>query len=198
MASSNTDDAMLIQAILKDGRDYDQALGRFYRQHLTGALLFLKKNSWLADDHDMAISIYHDAVMGVVKGVKDGKYEARANLKNYLYSILSNKQTEAYRGYQAGKRQFLRQALNGNTLPDCLKNPLKGPEDQMVTEEECLMVDQVLNTFEEKCKKILLLSESGYSHAELAQELQMTVGSVKVRKSQCLKELRKQMKRLLS
>jgi RNA polymerase sigma-70 factor (ECF subfamily) len=147
---------------------------------------------------DDSFSAYSDAVMSVIHNVIDRLFENRSSLKTYLYKVFSNKCVDLVR-----KRTTIKEKVNVSMSPPELLGELpdnaKAVIERLIDNQKVLALKHYLELIGDKCKKILLLFQDGYSDKEIAEQTGYNTASVaKVTRLRCLEKIRERMKTIVS
>ncbi len=167
-----TDEA-IIQAFYYDRSEWAiEQLYIRYKQYMYGVAYRILHDSYLAEDviQDVFFTLWHKAI----------SYQKElGSLKSWLQAIVRNRALDKVRSSMYREYQFAPlYALTGPEQINC------EPEVwQLVWEgEQALFIHKVLGELSlEQRQAIVLNYFAGYSHAEIAHQLQIPVGTVKGR-----------------
>jgi RNA polymerase sigma-70 factor (ECF subfamily) len=142
----------------------------------------------LSDDE--CSSAYSDAIISVIESIVSARFEGRSSLKTYIYQIFMNKCVDVIRKKTTNKSTvFDTKEIDDYmyALPDKARNVVQ----QLVEKSNREILAQKIDTLGEKCKRLLLLFEDGFSDKEIAAEMQYnSVDVVKTTRLRCLEKLR--------
>jgi RNA polymerase sigma-70 factor (ECF subfamily) len=147
---------------------------------------------------DDSFSAYSDAVLSVIHNVINSSFASRSSLKTYLYKVYSNKCIDFIRKKTTNKEKVNDSAMEPELLgqlPDSAKIII----ERLIDKQKIVALKQYLAEIGEKCQKILLLFQDGYSDKEIAEQLAYNSASVaKVTRLRCLEKMRERMKPFIS
>ena len=139
---------------------------------------------------DECATAYSDSIISIIENIVSGKFEGRSSLKTYTYQIFMNKCVDVIRKKTTNKSAvFDTEEIEDYmfSLPDRARNVVQ----QLVEKSNRLILAQKIGELGEKCKRLLLMFEDGYSDKEIAQEMQYnSVDVVKTSRLRCLEKLR--------
>lgn len=119
------------------------------------------------------------------------RYEPQTNLRAWLMTIMRNSFINEYR------KRKRRQTLNDNTSNDYLldsgQQTVKNEGDSAVMQEEIL---NVINTLEDWVRIPFLMHYQGFKYEEIADELEVPLGTIKSRIFFARQKLQTQMRKL--
>jgi RNA polymerase sigma-70 factor (ECF subfamily) len=118
-------------------------------------------------------------------------YRPQTSLRNWLYRIAVNAATDMLRK----EKRILPQALED--LP--LQDPQPGPEAHFSREERTALIQKAVLSLPDACRAVLMLREyEGLSYQEIADTLDIPVGTVMSRLNYARKLLRERLEQKLS
>lgn len=119
------------------------------------------------------------------------RYEPQTNLRAWLMTIMRNSFINEYR------KRKRRQTLNDNTSNDYLldsgQQTVKNQGESTVMQEEIL---KVINTLEDWVRIPFLMHYQGFKYEEIADELEVPLGTIKSRIFFARQKLQTQMRKL--
>ena len=137
-----------------------------------------------------ASSAYSDSVISVIDNIVTNKFEGRSSLKSYIYQVFFNKCVDLVRKETTNKNSVhVTTAIDDflTLLPDRTKTVVQ----QMIEKSQRSSLYQKLEEIGEKCKKLLLLFEDGYSDKEIAVLMEYNSSDVvKTSRLRCLEKLK--------
>ncbi|MCB9234770.1 MAG: sigma-70 family RNA polymerase sigma factor [Bacteroidia bacterium] len=141
---------------------------------------------WYKLEKEEAIDAYTDAVMGLIRYIRLGKFDPQYSVSTYLYLLTKNKCIDHLRKNGRGQR------LEKDPIPETLSP--EGSQDpfyEILLSEAFDALMDVLETFRGKCREIILKwGYWGYSMTEIAAALGFKNAEVvRTQKSRCLKQL---------
>jgi RNA polymerase sigma-70 factor (ECF subfamily) len=141
-------------------------------------------------DYEECFSAYSDSIISVIDNIVSGRFEGRSSLKTYMHQIFMNKCVDVVRKKTTNKSMvFNTEEIEDYMfmLPDRARNVVQ----QLVEKGNRQMLAQKIEELGEKCKRLLLMFEDGYSDKEIAIEMQYnSVDVVKTSRLRCLDRLR--------
>jgi RNA polymerase sigma-70 factor (ECF subfamily) len=118
-------------------------------------------------------------------------YRSQSSLRNWLYRIAVNAATDMLRR----EKRILPTALEDLQLSD----PKPGPEAVFSQEERIALVKKAVLSLPDACRAVLVLREyEGLSYHEIADALEIPVGTVMSRLNYARKVLRERLEQSLS
>jgi RNA polymerase sigma factor (sigma-70 family) len=146
------------------------------------------KKYHLSDDE--CSSAYSDTIISVIESIISGRFEGRSSLKTYTYQIFMNKCVDVIRKKSTNKSMvFDTEEIDEYmyALPDRARTAVQ----QMVEKSNRAILAQKIDALGNKCKRLLLMFEDGFSDKEIAAEMQYnSVDVVKTSRLRCLDKLR--------
>jgi len=140
--------------------------------------------------YDESFSAYSDAVLLAIHNVINRSFNNASSLKTYLFQIFSNKCIDLVRKKTTNKQKVHQSALEPDLLshlPDVTKNVI----ERLIDAQKLEQVRQCLEVIGEKCKKVLLLFEDGYTDREIAKQLSYNNAAVaKTTRLRCLEKIK--------
>ena len=164
-------DSLLIQNIRKGDHN---ALKHFFESFYPSVCVFARK---YLKDVDIAEDVAQEAFIEFWNRREDF-YDLKA-MKGYIYTVTRNKCLNEI------KLGHIREEILRYQVPseDCFY--------ELVQEEETYrIIYQAINRLPHQSRKIILLSLKGYKNGEIAEELQVSVNTIKTLKKNAYKELR--------
>jgi RNA polymerase sigma factor (sigma-70 family) len=112
------------------------------------------------------LDVFHDGIISLDKNIRTGNYRGESGLQGYLYSICRFIWNNEWR-----RRMKIAPGEVGNLQlePDDIT-----PEILLRSQEETMLLSQVLELLDVSCKKILTLWKLSYSMAEIAIAMQLS------------------------
>ncbi len=149
-------------------------------------------------DRDDSFSAYSDAVLVVIHNIANKSFGNQSSLKTYLFQIFSNKCIDLIRKKTTNKHA-VHQSVTEPELLSHLPDAARGIVERLIEGQKMQAIKQQLELIGEKCKRILLLYEDGYSDAEIAQQLDYNGAAVaKTTRLRCLEKIKEKMKNIFS
>ena len=140
-----------------------------------------------------AASAYSDTIIGVIENIVHHKFEGRSTLKSYVFQVFFNKCVDLVRKETTNKNKVhVTTAIDDFlvVLPDKTKSVVQ----QMIDKHQRTSLYQKLEEIGDKCKKILLFFEDGYTDREIAEFMDYNSSDVvKTSRLRCLEKLRQKM-----
>jgi RNA polymerase sigma factor (sigma-70 family) len=137
-----------------------------------------------------AASAYSDTIISVIDNVVNHKFQELSSLKSYTCQIFFNKCVDWVRKETTNKSRVNVTAAIDDlmyAMPDKTKNVIQ----EMMEKSQKSLLKQKLEEIGEKCKKLLLLFEDGYSDKDIAKTmLYNSAEVVKTSRLRCLDKLR--------
>ncbi|MDE6022612.1 MAG: sigma-70 family RNA polymerase sigma factor [Muribaculaceae bacterium] len=140
----------------------------------------------LTSDHDAAADLLQDTTLKALDN--EDKFTSDANFKGWVFTIMRNIFINNY-------RRNVRQATIVDTTDDLYhlntsqESALETPEGSISVKE----ITAVINTFDDEFRVPFNMHVAGYKYSEIAEELDLPVGTVKSRIFFARKRLREQL-----
>ncbi|MDE6341364.1 MAG: RNA polymerase sigma factor [Muribaculaceae bacterium] len=140
----------------------------------------------LTSDRDAAADLLQDTTLKALDN--EDKYTAETNFKGWVFTIMRNIFINNY-------RRQVRQATIVDTTEDLYllntaeESSLQNPEGSLAVKE----INAVLATFDDDFRVPFNMHVAGYKYSEIAEELNLPVGTVKSRIFFARKRLREQL-----
>lgn len=145
------------------------------------------------DQEDASIA-YSDTILSVIEHISTGKFEARAELKTYIYQIFSNKCVDVIRKRTTHTAQaFRRVSIDDLVMP--VPDPQRSVLADLIRQQDHQRIRELLEKIGERCKNILNLWSEGHSDQEIALEYQYNTANVaQTTRLRCIEKLREMYK----
>ena len=167
------------QILIKDIQQGNRvAFKQFFEGFYPSACVFAKK---YLNDMAMAEDVAQDAFIEFWK--KKERFSDYRAVKGFIYTVTRN--------------NCLNQIRIRNLREEILRKELTSDDYfyELVQEEETYrIIYQAINNLANQSRKIILLSMKGYKNPEIAEELYISVNTVKTLKKNAYKELRNKLK----
>jgi RNA polymerase sigma factor (sigma-70 family) len=173
--------------------EYGGAARRIAEKKLFETFYYLVKHGCkkYSISEDDAASAYSDTIISVIESIVAHKFEGRSSLKSYTYQIFSNKCVDIVRKETTNKSKVHKTtAINDflTLLPDNAKSIIQ----KIIDKSQQMILTQKIEEIGEKCKRLLLLFEDGYSDKEIAAiMLYNSSDVVKTSRLRCLEKLKR-------
>jgi len=148
-----------------------------YGKELFGYLCWLTKDSHRAED------ILQDTFMRAMKGILH--FEGRSSLRTWIFSIARNCYIDDLRKHKDMK-----------SLDD-IPEPIAALdlEDEILDNELRIEIHSVLNTLDERSRKVILLRNQGFRFSEIGTIIGVSEGSARVINHRAIKKLKEAFER---
>ena len=155
-------------------KDY-KAFGEFFNENFPFLVMFADK---YLEDMDLAADVAQEAFIQLWRF--EGEFESLEKAKGFLYTT--------------ARHLALNQLKHGRIVEEYAKILEKETDiffrDQIIEEETYQLVHRAVNQLAEQSRKIIRLSLQGYSNQEIADQLHISVNSVRTLKQNAYKKLR--------
>lgn len=180
--------------LMRDFRDGEEsAFDKLVKRHQVGLVNFFFRLVW---DHSLAEDLTQEVFLRLY--THKNEYEPQAKFTTYLYRIGRNCWIDYLRRTKSERKNVSLNAstADGGTLADAV--PLKG-EDPQETARKDELADSLVEAIDElpeDHKLVFILSEvQGMKYQEIAETLNIPVGTVKSRMFHAVKRLRETLSR---
>lgn len=137
----------------------------------------------ITHDHNVAEEIVENIFLNIWLNCKINPVEK--SIKSYLFQSVYNNSLK-YNSRQ--KKNVIR--LDDES--DQMQSSSDYPVDNLITQEINEKAESIINAFPEQCKRIYLLNRNqDLKYHEIAEKLQISVGTVKTQMSRAFEKLRK-------
>lgn len=178
------DDQRIITIIREGNKTYFEELVQKYQDKIYNLCRYMLENPQDAED------AAQDTFIKAYQGLKS--YSPTASFYTWLYRIAVNTCLDH-------KRKFSFQSLffssDKENYIDSFPSQAPSPESAYATSQSMHALQAALNTLSSKLLVVIVLKEmEGFSYEEIAEILDVSVGTVKSRISRAREELKKNMK----
>ena len=160
-------DEDIIDAIRKGGIASENAIGSLYQQEfsLVPKMAYKFRGSL---KKETISDLYTDVIIAFIDQVRRNKYQGKAKISAYLYSILKNKCIDAYKKKSTKKRrgEFV------DEFPDNIETDLLLPDDQLIIKWSYSRLLCYISHLGDSCQQLLVDAYYwGYSRDEIAERM---------------------------
>jgi RNA polymerase sigma factor (sigma-70 family) len=135
-------------------------------------------------------SAYSDTIITVIDSVVSGKFERRSSLKSYAFRIFANKCVDVLRKLTTNKQE-IHQTSSLDSLVTDLPDKVRTVVQDIILRNEKSQLMEKLQELGEKCRKILLYFEDGYSDKEISVLMEYNSADVvKTSRLRCIEKLK--------
>lgn len=147
---------------------------------------------------DDAQSAYSDALLTVIEHILLGRFEARSELKTYLYQIFTNKCVDQIRKNTTNKAAPQQNSIGIDDTLAWLPDEAQSVVRKLMVESEVELLRERLRQLGDKCREMILAWGEGYSDEEIAQMMAYNTAAVaKTSRLRCLEKLKEKYQRTL-
>ena len=173
-------DSVLIRAIKIGGAPENDAIKQLYKQNLTAVTSFVIKNNGSEID---AREMLQEAIIILYENIKSNKFEYKAKLSTYLFSVAKNKWYSQLKRKEIPTESPLEKGLITSSFT--LSNTEKNQKNEWVV--------GLMNHLKSDCKEILIYSiYQKYSMKEIAEMMNFKNEQIaRNKKSKCLSYFKK-------
>lgn len=189
-ARSFAEDGFIDKLKAGDAAAFDTLVVR-YASDIYALLFRLTENAEEAGD------LTQETFLSALKAVK--KFRGEANLKTWLFRIAINESRNRHRWWQRRRRDKTvsldAPCRNGETpLSETVSSRFDNPEQEALRREREQMLLKALNDLPDIFREAIVLCDiEGFSYEEIAQTLEINIGTVKSRIARGREELRKKL-----
>ncbi|MEM7375571.1 MAG: sigma-70 family RNA polymerase sigma factor [Bacteroidota bacterium] len=184
MAQRYTDQE-LFAAIQGGGKACDQAIQYLYKKHLEKICKFVTGRNGSREE---AKDVFQDAIVNLLVGIQEGKFEQKSSLGTYLYAISKNL------WYRRFNRSLKQDNLESAGVSEEIEDGT--PEILLMEDHQREMLGDLLSHLKPKCKEVLTLWSQRFSMKEIASQLAYSNEQVvRNKKNHCLKELKEMVRK---
>ncbi len=190
VARSTVEDEFIEKLKAGDAAAFDTLVTRYASDIY--ALLFR-----LTENAEEAADLTQETFLSALKAVK--KFRGEADLKTWLFRIAINESRNRHRWWQRRRRDktISLDAPYGDTetpLSETVSGNFNNPEQETLRREREKLLLKALNDLPEIFREAIVLCDiEGFSYEEIAQALEINIGTVKSRIARGREELRKKL-----
>jgi RNA polymerase sigma-70 factor (ECF subfamily) len=182
-------DEKLFKAIQKGGREGQKAENQLFKKY-TGLVTRGKKQHDLTEDE--ALDAYSDSMLTIFNHIRNNTFQGDSSIKTYIIRIFTNKCIDVFRKKTTTKSRvhYWTDDLSSIINQQARQNIQKHLENVELLNE----LKKELSKLGAVCKQIILEYAYGFKYDEIAVRLNPPFKNgqtVKSKKSQCLKKLKK-------
>ncbi|MAO15283.1 MAG: RNA polymerase sigma-70 factor [Muricauda sp.] len=163
--------------------------------------LTTKEYKVLFDDHHAALCLFCNRYLNDLELAKDvvqeifikvwnqkTVFKSQGTVKSYLYTAVKNRSLDILKSKHYKSKCKLSVEMVQTMETDSFFT------SELVLQETARLVDIAVDTLPTRCKKIIKLSLLGYKNGEIANELEITLNTVKAQKKIAYRKLRFQLR----
>lgn len=175
-------DAEIIERVLSGGKEFEE-ISMYLFKSLMGFLPQVKQKLNLPQQQMQ--DAYADALVKLLRKLKDGSFRGESKISSYFYKIFYNTAVDVSRKNASNKNMQTLELLEHDARERDLLNMIDH-------KDEAAQVVKVINTMGDLCQRILMdWGYYGYSMAEIATRSDLSnAESARSMKYKCLKKLR--------
>ena len=187
---SSAEDAFLEKLKAGDAAAFDTLVTR-YASDIYALLFRLTENAEEAGD------LTQETFLSALKAVK--KFRGEADLKTWLFRIAINESRNRFRWWQRRRRDktvSLDAPCGAGEMPlsETVSSNFSNPEQETLRREREKILLKALNDLPDIFREAIVLCDiEGFSYEEIAQALEINIGTVKSRIARGREELRKKL-----
>jgi RNA polymerase sigma-70 factor (ECF subfamily) len=184
--SKEKSDKEIIENILSGGRDKEIAIDYLIHRH-TGMVIRVMNKTAISEED--AKDAFTDALLAVIKNIKDNKFVPKSKLSTYLYQILYYKCVDRARKKTIYQNEPIKSVIDIKDETPDIYRIIKG-------KRELNLLHHLLTELGDPCKSILLKwGAGGYTMNEIAEMTGLeSAEKAKKKKHYCLKVLMKKIR----
>lgn len=177
-------DAEIIEGIRSGGIRRQKLATQIYQQYMGYVYKGQKRYKLSLED---ARDAYADAVTGVCRHIREGRFRGESKLSTYLFKSFSNRCVDKIRRLTSNSNVEWDELVP--TMPDKAKTMIQ----ELVIREDTERLLSLMDELGDNCKKILIDSEYyGFNMEEIAERIGFkNAASVSSMKYRCLNKLKK-------
>ena len=174
-------DAQMVTAIKEGGRALDEVMRFIYNHDGYRAKVFRfvrSKGGQVADAED----VFQDGIRALILSIRKNTFRAETSIEGYLFSVCRNLWFKQF------NKETRYTELNESTRKE--EADFQTPEAHFVKEERKEVLQQLLASLGDTCKKVLELWKLSYSMKEIAAAIGYgSEGMARKKKHQCMQRL---------
>ena len=180
--SQDYTDSEIIEKVLAGGKGFED-VSMYLFHNMKGFLPQIKEKLNLPQQQMQ--DAYADALVKLIRKLKDGTFRGESKISSYFYKIFYNTAVDVSRKNASNKNMETLELLEHDARERDLLNMIDN-------KDEATQVVKVINTMGDLCQRILMdWGYYGYSMAEIATRSDLSnAESARSMKYKCLKKLR--------
>lgn len=187
MSNRNVDDEQIITHLREGGAARQKAEDHLFNRFSYYIQEGMRKHSLTEDE---AFDAYSDTILLAIRSITEGSFRGESGLNTYLHSIFRHKCVDNFRKRSSNK-QKVHQTIAITDLLHGLPDKDKTVVEALMLKYDWELLRERLNQLGEKCTKLLLLTNDGYSTQEVQEALGFkSADVVKTSRLRCLDKLK--------
>ncbi len=190
MSTDHSNTALVQKAVQGDREAFNKIVQR-YRGQIYGFIFRMVKNREEAED------LVQETFIKAYRAL--GSFNTEYAFSTWLYKIATNNCIDHFRKRRLKTYSLDKpiQSKDGELARD-FPDTAQGPETGLISREKTLQIQKAINSLPEKYKQAILLRHArDKSYEEIAKELDLPLGTVKVRIFRAREMLKKKLKEQL-
>ncbi len=176
-------DAQIIEAIKSGGKKLDEVMRFIYNHGGYREKIFRyirSKGGQVSDAED----VFQEGIRHFILSIRKGKYRGESTVEGYLFSMCRNLWFKQFN--KSTRTTDLTEKETADEIDTAT------PEVVLISEERKQILNELLSSLGEKCRKVLEMWRLSYSMKEIAAETgYASEGMARKKKHQCMQELLK-------
>jgi len=169
------DPSRCVQAIRQGSPEWETELALYFQPRI-----HFYASRALPNNRPAAEDVVQDTLWAAIKALREGRLNEPANLASFIYAIARHRVMDVHRGQARNRTETMPEGFEPAALPDAAS----------ASAERDRIAGQAIGELEPMDREVLnLVLVRGLNHAQIAQQLSVTIAAVRQRKCRALRRV---------
>ena len=169
------DPSRCVQAIRQGSPEWETELALYFQPRI-----HFYASRALPNNRPAAEDVVQDTLWAAIKALREGRLNEPANLASFIYAIARHRVMDVHRGQARNRTETMPEGFEPAALPDAAS----------ASAERDRIAGQAIGELEPLDREVLnLVLVRGLNHAQIAQQLSVTIAAVRQRKCRALRRV---------